>query len=66
MKEKKSLELIPQKQKLSGLILTIPSMKSIHNQTKLISKLQNSKIKIKKGPNQKKIDLRMFCEKLPL
>ena len=30
----------------------------------MISKLQNSKIKTRKCPNQKKIDLRMFCEKL--
>ena len=31
----------------------------------MISKLQNLKIKTRKFPNQDKIDLRMFCEKLP-
>ena len=32
----------------------------------MINKLQNSRIKTKKGPNQNKIDLMMFCEKIPL
>ena len=50
-KKNKGLECIPQKQKLFGLIVTVPLIKSIHNQIKLISKLQNSKIKTRKSPN---------------
>ena len=65
MKEK-SLENIPQNKSSFSLILTVPLSQIYSNQTKMISKLQNSRIKTRKGPNQNKIDLRMFCEKLPL
>ena len=60
-KEKEGLELIPQKQKLFGLILTIPLSQIYHKKTRqwlVILKLQDQ--------GQKNIDLRMFCEKLPL
>ena len=62
MKEKR-LEHIPYNKKLFGLILTVHLN---HNQIKMISKLQNSRIKTRKCLNQNKIDLRIFCEKLPL
>ena len=65
MKEK-SLENIPQNKSSFSLILTVPLSQIYSNQTKMISKLQNLRIKTRKGPNQNKIDLRMFCEKLPL
>ena len=60
--KRKCQNLIPQTQSLSSLILTILLSQSIQNQIKLISKLQNKKIKTRKGPIQKKIDLKIFCE----
>ena len=60
------------------LISTVPLSQFVYNQIKnglflkkiknkkWISKLQNSKIKIRKGPNQAKFDLRMFYEKLSI
>ena len=65
-KKKKGLKLIPQRKALQAWVLTVPSVKSIHNSNKKWLVILNLKIKAKKGPNQKKIDLRMFCEKLPL
>ena len=63
-KKEKRLEHIPHNKKLLGLILTIP-LSQIYSQQKkkMISKLQNLKIKTKKCLNQNKIDLRTFCEK---
>ena len=63
-KKEKRLEHIPHNKKLFGLILTIP-LSQIYSQQKkkMISKLQNLKIKTKKCLNQNKIDLRTFCEK---
>ena len=55
------------KQKLFKLqFWPFPSVKSIHNSIEEWLVILNSKIKARKGPNQKKIDLKMFCEKLPL
>ena len=65
MKEK-GLENIPQNKSSFSLIFTVPLSQIYLNQTKMISKFQNLRIKTRKGPNQNKIDLRMFCEKLPL
>ena len=42
--------------------LPFPSFKYIHNSIKEWLVILNLKIKARKGPNQKKIDLRMFCE----
>ena len=60
--KRKGQNLIPQTQSFSSLILTILLSQSIQNQIKLISKLQNKKIKTRKGYIQKKIDLKIFCE----
>ena len=60
--KRKGQNLIPQTQSFSSLILTILLSQSIQNQIKLISKLQNKKIKTRKGHIQKKIDLKIFCE----
>ena len=64
--KKGNIELIPKKLELFVLIFTVPLSQIYSQSTKLISKLENSKIKTRKGLSQKKMDLRMFCEKLPL
>ena len=62
-KKEKRLEHISHNKKLFGLILTIPLSQIYSQQKKMISKLQNLKIKTRKCLNQNKIDLRTFCEK---
>ena len=52
-KKEKRLEHIPHNKKLFGLILTIPPSQIYSQPKKMISKLQKSRIKIRKGPNQK-------------
>ena len=70
-RKKKGLKLISQKKKKKKVLFkldfwTFPSVKSIHNSINQWLVMLNSNIKAKKGPSQKKIDLRMFCVKLPL
>ena len=65
MKEK-SLELNTSKQKLLGLVLTVPPIKSIHDQTKKWLLILKLKYQGQKRPQLENIDLRMICEKLPL
>ena len=61
-KERKSLELIPQNRSSSSLIFYRSPQSNLFTINKKWLVILNSKIKARKGPNQKKIDLRMFCE----
>ena len=64
--EEPQLELLPQHKNSLELDLTIPLNQSNQQQNQQVSKLQKSKAKTKIGPNQVKLDMKMFCEKLSL
>ena len=63
---KEKFKRIPQKKKLSSLILTVPLNQFIHKSIEMWLVVLNSKNPGQKMPQSKKIDFRIFCEKLPL
>ena len=68
MKEEKKmgLKLIHQRKALQACFFIDP-LNQIYSQfNKQLLVILNSKIKARNGLNQKKIDFRVFCEKLPL
>ena len=64
--EETKLESLSRHKNFLELNLTILLSQSNQQQNQQVSKLQNSKAKIKIGPNHVKLDLRMFYEKKSL
>ena len=65
-KERKSLELIPQNRSFSSLIFDCFPQSNLFTINKKVINNLKLKDQSQKSLNQKKIDLRFFCEKIPL